>query len=111
LRPLRPFEILSTRADQIGRAAEAVRGHVEPGAEVSASPAEAVVRFRTAKREEELAGLLAALVAAGVGVSQFREVQTDLEEAFMTVARSDDAAEAPPAAAAAPAAVAGGRAP
>jgi ABC-2 type transport system ATP-binding protein len=92
LRPLRPFEVLLTRADQIDRAVAAVRDHVEPGAEVGASPAEAVVRFRTSKREEELAGLLAALVAAGVGVSQFREVQTDLEEAFMTVARSDEAA-------------------
>ena len=48
-----------------------------------------LVRFQTAKREEDLAGLLAALVAARLGVTQFREVQTDLEEAFMTVARSD----------------------
>ena len=37
-----------------------------------------------------LAGLLTALVAADVGVTQFREVQTDLEEAFMTVARADE---------------------
>ena len=28
--------------------------------------------------------------AAEVGVTQFREVQTDLEEAFMTVARADE---------------------
>jgi ABC-2 type transport system ATP-binding protein len=47
-----------------------------------------VVRFRTARREEELADLLAALVSDGLGVAQFREVQTDLEEAFMTVARA-----------------------
>ena len=45
---------------------------------------------RTAKREEELAGLLAALVRAEVGVTQFREVQTDLEEAFMSLAQSND---------------------
>ena len=32
--------------------------------------------------------LLAALVMAGIVVTQFREVQTDLEEAFMTVANS-----------------------
>jgi ABC-2 type transport system ATP-binding protein len=51
---------------------------------------EATVRFRTARQEEQLAPLLAALVAAGVGVTQFREVQTDLEEAFMTLARSDE---------------------
>ena len=88
LRPLRPIEILLTRADEIDRAAEVVRRHVEPGAEVATSAAEAVVRFRTARREEELAGLLAALVTAGLGVTQFREVQTDLEEAFMSVACS-----------------------
>jgi ABC-2 type transport system ATP-binding protein len=56
---------------------------------VTASAAEAVVRFRTARREEEMAALLAALVSAGVAVAQFREVQSDLEEAFMTLARSD----------------------
>jgi ABC-2 type transport system ATP-binding protein len=91
LSPLRPMEVLLTGADQVGRAAEVVRRFIEPGAEVTPSEAEAVVRFRTARREEELAGLLAALVAAGVGVAQFREVQTDLEEAFMTVARADKA--------------------
>jgi ABC-2 type transport system ATP-binding protein len=90
LHQLRPVEVLLTHADQIDRAAAVVREFVEPGAEITSSATEAVVRFRTAKDEEELAGLLAALVAAGVGVTQFREVQTDLEEAFMTVARADD---------------------
>jgi ABC-2 type transport system ATP-binding protein len=48
-----------------------------------------VVRFHTARREEDLAALLRTLVMQqGLGVTQFREVQTDLEEAFMTVARS-----------------------
>jgi len=84
-------EILLTRADEIDRAAEVVRQYVEPGMEVSTSAAEAAVRFRTARREEELAGLLTALVTAGLGVTQFREVQTDLEEAFMTLARSSEA--------------------
>jgi ABC-2 type transport system ATP-binding protein len=87
LSQLRPMEVLLTRPDELDRVAEIVRRHVEPGAEVTTSPAEAVVRFRTAQREEELATLLAALVGAGLGVAQFREVQTDLEEAFMTVAR------------------------
>jgi ABC-2 type transport system ATP-binding protein len=90
LHQLRPVEILLTQAEQIGRVMEIVRRYVEQGAEITSSPAEAVVRFRTAKREEELADLLAALVGAGVGVTQFREVQTDLEEAFMTVSRSED---------------------
>jgi ABC-2 type transport system ATP-binding protein len=90
LSQLRPIEILLTRADQMEQVAEVVRRHVEPGAEVTSSAVEAVVRFRTAKREEELAGLLTDLVASGLGVTQFREVQTDLEEAFMTVALKKD---------------------
>ena len=90
LSQLRPMEILLATADHIERVAAIVRDHIEQGAEVTTSPAEAEVRFRTAKREEELAGLLSALVAAGVGITQFREVQTDLEEAFMTVARSEE---------------------
>ena len=94
LSPLRTMEVLLTRAEAVPAAAEVVRGHLEPGAQVDPAPAEFAVRFRTAKAEEELAGLLDALVFAGVGVAQFREVQTDLEEAFMTVSRQADG-EAP----------------
>jgi ABC-2 type transport system ATP-binding protein len=90
LSQLRPMEILLARADQLERAAAQVRQFIEPGAEVSSSPDEYAVRFRTARREEELAGLLAALVSAGLEVTQFREVQTDLEEAFMIAARCDE---------------------
>jgi ABC-2 type transport system ATP-binding protein len=90
LNQLRLMEVLLTGADNVHRAVEIVQQRLEPGAEVHSSMTEAVVRFRTAKREEELAGLLAALVAAGVHVVQFREVQTDLEEAFMTVSRSSE---------------------
>jgi ABC-2 type transport system ATP-binding protein len=89
LSQLQTMEVLLTRADATGRVAEIVRRHLEPKAEVTEAPAESVVRFRTAKSAEDLAGLLAALVNADLGVTQFREVQTDLEEAFMTVARSD----------------------
>jgi ABC-2 type transport system ATP-binding protein len=90
LSQLRPMEVLLTRPEELDRVAEIVRRHVEPGAEVTTSPAEAVVRFRTAQREEDLATLLSALVGSGLGVAQFREVQTDLEEAFMTVAREQE---------------------
>src|SRR5579884_1784079 len=63
LHPLRPMEVLLANAEPIERAEAIVRQHLEAGAEVRASPTEAVVWFRTAKREEELAGLLAALAA------------------------------------------------
>ncbi|MFM7150817.1 MAG: ABC transporter ATP-binding protein [Gemmataceae bacterium] len=89
LSPERPMEILLTGEEHIEKGMAIVRGFIEPGEEITASPAEAVVRFRSAKRETEMALLLAKLIREGVGVAQFREVQTDLEEAFMTVARSD----------------------
>jgi len=90
LSQLRPMEVLLVRAAELDRAAGIVRGHIEPGAEVTTSAAELTVRFRTAKGEDDLARLLAALVAARISVTQFREVQTDLEEAFMTVAGMAD---------------------
>jgi ABC-2 type transport system ATP-binding protein len=94
LHQLRPMEILLGDSVRLEGVVQTVRQHIEPGAEVTASPAEAVVRFRTARSEEELATLLAALVQARFGVTQFREVQTDLEEAFMTLAKADT--ERPP---------------
>jgi ABC-2 type transport system ATP-binding protein len=95
LSPLRTVEVLLTRADLLERAAEVIRSRLEPGAEVSSAPAELTVRFRTAADDEALARLLGELVGAGVGVAQFREVQTDLEEAFMTAAREGEAERAP----------------
>src|SRR5438094_6994261 len=52
LHQLRPMEVLLTQPEQIAPVVEVVRRHVEPGAEITSSPAEAVVRFRTARREE-----------------------------------------------------------
>ncbi|MEO2023512.1 MAG: hypothetical protein ABGX05_16945, partial [Pirellulaceae bacterium] len=48
------------------------------------------VRFRTALDDQELSQLLAKLVQAAVPITQFRELQTDLEDAFMTVTRQVD---------------------
>ena len=91
LSQLRTIEILLTRSADLDRAADVVRRHAEPGASVSTSPAERAVRVRTARGEQVLAVLLADMVAANVGVTQFREVQGDLEEAFMTVAAAGEA--------------------
>ncbi|MCS7046615.1 MAG: ABC transporter ATP-binding protein, partial [Gemmataceae bacterium] len=93
LSQLRPMEIQLLHSNAIERVVDIVRRYVEPKAEITPSPAEAMVRFRTARSEEELVRLLDALVAANVGVAQFREVQTDLEDAFMTIARADQTAD------------------
>jgi ABC-2 type transport system ATP-binding protein len=85
----RQIEVLLIRPDTLEAAVALLRQHIEPGMEVTASAAESAVRFRTAKDESELAIVLSALVSAGLGVTQFREVQTDLEEAFMSLANEN----------------------
>jgi ABC-2 type transport system ATP-binding protein len=86
VRQVRTVEVLLARADETDLAVRVIGDAIEPGMDVTASPAECAVRFQTGKREDELAGVLAALVAAPVTVVQFRELQTDLEDAFMTLA-------------------------
>jgi ABC-2 type transport system ATP-binding protein len=56
---------------------------------VTASAAEALVRFDTQRTDEQLASVLSHLVERGTTVVQFREVSTDLEDAFLTVTRRD----------------------
>lgn len=86
----RNIELLLVSPEQSRRAADTVRGMIEDDAEVTESAAEGAVRFRTARNEAELADVLKELVRTGVAVAQFRELQTDLEEAFLTFARSEE---------------------
>jgi ABC-2 type transport system ATP-binding protein len=87
----RTMEVQLIEADQVGRAAAVVRQIVEPEAEVVESEAEGAVRFRTVRAEAELSDLLSQLVREGIRIAQYREVQTDLEEAFMSFARPGNA--------------------
>jgi len=83
----RTVEVLLAESTRVDQAAEVIRAHIEPDAELAPSPSEAVVRFRTTRPERELGTLLAELVAARIDVTQFREVQSDLEDAFLSVTR------------------------
>jgi ABC-2 type transport system ATP-binding protein len=83
----RMIEVQLASAEQIPTAVERIRADIEAGAEIVASVAESAVRFRTAHPEEQLGELLAGLVRGGVRVTQFRELQSDLEEAFLSFAR------------------------
>jgi ABC-2 type transport system ATP-binding protein len=84
----RTSEIQLSSPGQIPGAAAAVRRALEPDAEVVESATESIVRFRSALDEDRLGDLLADLIREGFRVTQFREVQTDLEEAFMSFARA-----------------------
>lgn len=56
--------------------------------QVSKSEAESVVRFQSEHSESELADLLKQLILKDVVVAQFRELQSDLEDAFLSVTQS-----------------------
>ncbi len=86
----RVIEVQLTSADEIDQAIAVIRKCIEPEAEVTGSPAEAIVRLRTSRSESELSGVLAKLINAGVRVSQFRELQTSLEDAFLSVTGNDE---------------------
>ena len=81
-------------AEQVSAAAKIIRQFLEDGAEVIEAPAEATVRFRTSRTEFELGHLLRKLILDSINVTQFREVQTDLEEAFMSFARPAESGNA-----------------
>lgn len=94
LRQRRTFEIQLLDANQVGPTEGLVQAALESAerASVAGVAAESVVRFQTSRADKDLTGLLAQLVAQGIGVTQFREVPTDLEDAFLSVTRADQQA-------------------
>lgn len=86
----RMIEIQVPSSEAVNQTVAVLRESLDKGVEVNASLAEMTVRFRTALDDQELSQLLAKLVQAAVPITQFRELQTDLEDAFMTVTRQVD---------------------
>jgi ABC-2 type transport system ATP-binding protein len=84
----RTLEAQFIGSDSVTPAARIIRSFLESDAEVTEAPSEGVVRWSTAAPEAQLGQLLAELVKAGLPVTQFRELQTDLEEAFMSFANA-----------------------
>lgn len=89
----RTFEIQCLNQEQLPAVEALATGQLATEADVTTSETEGIVRFRTATNDEDLAKLLAAIVGAGIPVTQFREVAGDLEEAFVSATRAP-AAEA-----------------
>ena len=87
----RIVEVQLTSAEHAQNAARVVREYADDEADVTVSETESVVRFFTSKSEGELADLLKDLIGNNVRVTQFRELQTDLEDTFLSITR--DAAE------------------
>jgi ABC-2 type transport system ATP-binding protein len=97
----RTIEVQLQSAAQIDAAIGIVQQFIETDSSPVGSETESSVRFRTNRPENVLGDILAKLIESGVRVIQFRELQTDLEEAFLSVTRDDVEAvaeRAPPAA-------------
>ena len=94
----RTFEVMLLDEAQVDRVGETVRrwlqersGDVNSGAaEVTCAKTEMMVRFSTHLNDREVAPLLSHLIGQGETVVQFREVATDLEDAFLSVANAGD---------------------
>jgi len=93
----RTIESHLASAEQVSPAAAIIRKAIESDGEVIEVAAEATVRFRTSRPEAELGNILDRLIQGGIKVTQFREVQTDLEDAFMSFAKPQATSNAKPA--------------
>ena len=87
---MRMVEIELRDASDVSKAVSVLEENV-PGVESTISESEKLIRFRANLTEEAMQQLLASLVNGSVSVSQFHEVQTDLEDAFLTVTKEDRA--------------------
>jgi ABC-2 type transport system ATP-binding protein len=85
----RSIEVQLAEADQLALAAQLITRHGISATSVTISTTEKMVRFRTRDSEDAVGKLLSALVQSGVAVNQFREVQSDLEDTFLSITRGD----------------------
>jgi ABC-2 type transport system ATP-binding protein len=84
--PQRSYELQLPTAEQLPKAEEVLKQCLLATEPITVSQAECLLRFPTVRTEAELAEVLNTLVVAQVAVSQFREVASDLEDAFLSVA-------------------------
>ena len=81
----RTIEVQLSSGSELDQCATLVAEFTGDSHVVQPSAAESMVRFRTSRREDDLAMLLQTLVSENVPVTQFREVTADLEDAFLSV--------------------------
>lgn len=84
----RMIEVQVASQEQLNLAESVLKSSIDDATEVSASPAESMLRFRSAQVDSELGTTLKTLINADVQVVQFREVAGNLEEAFLSVTRA-----------------------
>ena len=85
----RMIEIQLASSDQLVAARERVVPWLPEDSQVDISETESLLRFRANLSEEKMNQIIQDLIQASISISQFRELQTDLEDAFVTVAAED----------------------
>ncbi|MEX0793497.1 MAG: ABC transporter ATP-binding protein [Pirellulaceae bacterium] len=92
----RTIEVQLVSPERLAQAMDLIREMLGSGEEVTQSIAESMIRFRSLVSEKRLAELLARLITARIPVAQFRELQTDLEDTFLSITRDNGEEDAPP---------------
>ena len=83
--PLRSYEVHLALPEQLDRAVDILGKTLGASEPITLSRTERVLRFPTVRSENELAQVLQGLIAENISVSQFREVTSDLEDAFLSI--------------------------
>ncbi|WP_231598491.1 ABC transporter ATP-binding protein [Crateriforma conspicua] len=88
--PRQTFEVQLLDQAQAQQAADWIEGWKDDDEIVTVMPGQSLVRLETNRTERALADLLRELITRDIHVAQFREVPSDLEDAFVSVTRAGD---------------------
>jgi ABC-2 type transport system ATP-binding protein len=88
--PERSYEVQLADGDQLPSARDALRSLLGNRESIETSQAERTLRFPTNRSDGEMADILKYLIQAGILVTQFREMASDLEDAFLSVTASTE---------------------
>ena len=89
----RTIEIQLADATNVDPASKILQEIVLDKESITTSETESLVRFQTELQEEGLCNILTQLIEKGIPVAQFRELQMDLEDAFLSVTRNENETE------------------
>ena len=88
VRQKRMIEVQIASSEQIEPTTVALREALGEDMKIVPSATESIVRFETNQSDDDLGDVLARLVHQDIPVTQFREVPSDLEDAFLSVTQS-----------------------
>ena len=88
VRQKRMIEVQIASSEQIESTTIALREALDEKVKIVPSATESIVRFETSRSDDGLGEVLAQLVHKNIRVTQFREVPSDLEDAFLSVTQS-----------------------